>query len=351
MTDFSAIDANFRVETNIQQDGLRFYDALQDPFRIYGVFYENGKFRRMPESVAEETSPGVLRLHTATAGGRIRFQTDSPYVAIHAKMSEISRMSHFPLTGTAGFDMYAAWEGQPERYIGTFIPPKDMEDSYESILHFESVKMREITVNMPLYSGVDMVHIGLQEDATILPPKPYKPIKPIVYYGSSITQGGCASRPGNTYESTICRRLCVDYVSLGFSGNAKGEQTVADYIAGLEMSVFVYDYDYNAPTVEHLWKTHAQMFKTIRKNHPDIPIVMMTRPKVYLNDGEAERREIIRATYQNAKATGDENVYFLTGAELLTDCGNDGSVDGVHPTDFGFASIAHVLGDLVEKLV
>lgn len=351
MTDFSAIDANFRVETNIQQDGLRFYDALQDPFRIYGVFYENGKFRRMPESVAKETSSGVLWLHTSSAGGRVRFQTDSPYVAIHTKMSRIHRMPHFTLSGTAGFDLYASWEGQAERYINTYIPPYGMEDGFEGIIHFEDTKLREITINLPLYSNVTQLYIGLQEDATIQPPNPYKPVKPIVYYGSSITQGGCASRPGNAYESTICRRLGADYVNLGFSGNAKGEQTMADYIAGLEMSVFVYDYDYNAPTVEHLRNTHEQMFKTIRKAHPDIPIVMMTRPKVYLNDAEVERREIVRATYQNAKAAGDENVYFLTGAELLADCGNDGAVDGVHPTDYGFASMARVLGDLLEKLV
>lgn len=351
MSDFSVIDSNFKIETKIQQDDLRFYDPRQKPFQICGVFYENGKFRRLPESVAEATSPGVLRLHSQTAGGRIRFQTDSPYVAIYAKMSGISRMSHFPMSGTAGFDLYAKAEGEEERFINSFVPPYDITDGFESIIRFDTPKMREITINMPLYSGVDMVYIGLQEGAKILPPKPYKPIKPIVYYGSSITQGGCASRPGSAYESTICRRLGVDYVNLGFSGNAKGEQTVADYIAGLDMSVFVYDYDYNAPTVEHLQITHDKMFQTIRAAHPEIPIVMMSRPKVYLNDAEVQRREIVRTTYQNAKDRGDENVYFISGAELMAYAGNEGTVDGVHPTDLGFASMAQVLGDLLETLI
>ena len=351
MSDFSAIDSNFKVETSIKQEDLRFHNALQAPFEIYGVFYEEGKFRRMPESVAEVVSAGVLSLHTRTAGGRIRFQTDSPYVAIHAKMSEISRMSHCPMTGTAGFDMYAAWEGQPERYMGTFVPPKDMVDGYESILRFDSAKMREITVNMPLYSGVDMVYVGLQEGATILPPKPYKHQKPIVYYGSSITQGGCASRAGNAYEGIISRRLSADYVNLGFSGRALGERVMAEHIASLDMSVFVMDYDHNAPTPEHLQKTHERMFQTVRSAHPDIPIVMMSRPKVYLTEGEVKRREVIRTTYQNAKDRGDENVYFLSGAELMADAGNEGTVDGVHPTDYGFASMARVLGDLLEKLL
>lgn len=351
MSDISLIDSNFKVETKIVQEDLRFYDPRQAPFQICGVFYENGKFRRMPESAAEAVSAGVLKLHANTAGGRIRFQTDSPYVAIHAQMSDISRMSHFPMTGTAGFDLYAAWEGQPERYMGTYTPPKDIEDGYESILHFPDNTMREITVNMPLYSGVDMVYIGLQEDAAILPPKPYKHQIPIVYYGSSITQGGCASRAGNSYEAVISRRLSTDYVNLGFSGRALGEQKMADYIASLPMSVFVLDYDHNAPNPAHLEKTHERMFLTVRNAHPDIPIVMMTRPKFYPTPGEVKRREIIRATYQNAVDRGDQNVYLLLGSDLLADCGNEGQVDGVHPTDFGFASIARVLGDLLEKLL
>lgn len=350
MRNIAEIDPNFKIETKIVQEDLRFYDPRQAPFQICGVFYEDGKFRRMPESVAKATSAGVLHLHTNTAGGRIRFQTDSPYVAIHAKMSGISRMSHFPMTGTAGFDLYAAWEGQPERYMGTYTPPLDMQDGYESILRFDSVKMREITVNMPLYSGVDAVYIGLQEEATILPPKPYKHQKPIVYYGSSITQGGCASRAGNSYEGFISRRLSVDYVNLGFSGRALAEQAMADYIAGLDMSIFVYDYDHNAPTPEHLQATHEKMFLTVRKARPDIPIVMMTRPKIYLTEGEVKRREIIRTTYRNAVDRGDKNVYLLLGSELMADAGNDGHVDGVHPTDYGFASMARALGDLLEKL-
>lgn len=346
MGDFSAIDPNFKIESKIAQPDLHFYDPQKVPFQICGVFYADGKFRRLPESVAEATSPGVLRLHSNTAGGRIRFQTDSPFVAIHAKLNGISRMSLFSLSGTAGFDLYG-----DDRYMGTFMPPLDMQDGYESILRFGSSQMREITVNMPLYSGVDAVYIGLQEGAKLLPPKPCKHQRPIVYYGSSITQGGCASRPGMAYEAIISRRLNADYVNLGFSGNAKGEQAIIDYIASLDMSIFVLDYDYNAPTPEHLLATHEKLFLAVRKAHPGIPIVMMSRPKVYLTDEEVRRREIVRATYQNAVDRGDKNVYLLTGAELMADCGNEGAVDGVHPTDYGFASMARVLGDLLEKLL
>lgn len=349
MLDISAIDPNFKVETKIQEEKIRFYDVLQQPFSIHGVFHQAGKFRRIPEVVAEKVNAGVLNRHANTAGGRIRFKTDSAYVAIHANMDGITRMSHFAFTGSAGFDLYEKnQDGQ--RYRGTFVPPLDLKDGYESIIKFPDAQMREITINMPLYSNVCQLYIGLQEDAEILPPEAYTYPGPIVYYGSSITQGGCASRPGNAYQSIITRRLSADYVNLGFSGSAKGEPEITDYICKMDISVFVYDYDHNAPTVEHLEKTHEKLYLAVREAHPDIPIVMLSRPRAYLTEDEVKRREIIRTTYLNAKARG-ENVYFISGEDLMQYAGDSGLVDGVHPNDLGFASMARVLGDLLATIL
>ena len=342
------IDKNFKVETKINKDDIKFYDIKSEPFKIYGVFYQNGKFRRMPEAVAEKVSDGVRRLHANTAGGRVRFKTDSKYVAINAKMSDLGKMPHFALTGSIGFDLYVRVDDN-DRYMGTYLPPFDVTDSYESIIEFDEAEMREITINFPLYSEVCELYIGLSENAQVLEHDDYKYEKPIVYYGSSITQGGCASRPGNSYQAIISRRFDTDYINLGFSGNAKAEDEIAEYIKLLDMSIFVYDYDHNSPNCEHYENTHKKMFKTIRKAHPDIPIIMMSRPKHYLNMGEKKRVEIMTKTFENAKANGDNNVYMLTGKDLTTLCGNEGTVDNVHPNDFGFASMAQALGDLLEK--
>lgn len=349
MEDISVIDVNFKVNTQIEKDDIRFYDVNQKPFQIYGVFYEDGLFRRMPETVALSVSQPVYNLHIRTAGGRVRFQTDSPYIAIHAKMPYICKMPHFALTGSAGFDLYEGYD-QP-KYVQTFVPPVQMEDGYEGIREFPEGKMREITINFPLYSAISELYIGLSEKAVILPPKPYRVEKPVVYYGSSITQGGCASRPGNSYQSIVSRRLNCNYINLGFSGNAKAEDEIAEYIAGLDMSVFVYDYDHNAPTIEHLEKTHERMFRIIRKANPDLPIVMMSRPKCYLTQSEERRLEIIRTTYQHAKESGDENVYLIDNRMLTELCGNEGTVDNCHPNDFGFAAMAKAVGDVLEKLL
>ena len=141
----------------------------------------------------------------------------------------------------------------------------------------------------------------------------------------------------------------MDYINLGFSGNAKAEDEIAAYIKELPMSLFVYDYDHNAPSLEYLQATHEKMFRIIRDRNPNLPIVMMSKPQFYLNPADEKRRQVVERTYQNAIHAGDKNVYFIPGQDLMTYCGNDGTVDAVHPTDYGFFSMAKVLGDLIEK--
>ncbi len=344
--DISAVDKNFKVETNIDRDDIKFYNADEAPFKVYGVFRENGKYRRMPESVAKTVSEGVYFLHANTAGGRVKFVTDSIYVAIYAEMENVGHMSHFAVTGSVGFDMYVK-----NSHITTFIPPFEAETGYGSIREFANREMREITINFPAYSDVKNLYIGLEDKASVKEATPYRNKKPVVYYGSSITQGGCVSRPGRTYQEIISRRFNYDYINLGFSGSARAEDEMIDYIKSLDMSLFVYDYDHNAPTTEHLRNTHEKMFKAIREAHPALPIIMMSRPKYTLTPEEEERMQIICCTYENAVNSGDENVYLITGKELCSLCGDEGTVDTCHPTDLGFYSMAAALGGVMEDIV
>ena len=217
--------------------------------------------------------------------------------------------------------------------------------------------MREITINFPLYHDVDRVYIGIKDTANISYPRPYSVEKPIVFYGSSITQGGCASRPGNCYTNILSRRLDCDIINLGFSGSGRGEKIVADYIATLEMSAFVLDYDYNCLGPEYLEKTHYPFYKTVRDAHPDIPVIMMTAPKVIplrypVDEVFTKRRIIVMQSYIRAVQEGDKNVYFVDGTSLLgNDRNSDSTLDGTHPNDYGFRQMADKLYPILNKLL
>ena len=345
------IDKNFKVETNIDKTDIKFYSVLEKPFSIHGVKYENGKFRRMAEAVANRVNEGVARLHQNTAGGRVRFKTDSAYVAISAKMCNIGKMDHFAITGSGAFDMYIKENGV-EKFHSTFRPSFGFTDGYESVFDFGAGNMREITINFPLYSDVCNLYIGVQEGAKVEPPTPYGYDKPIVYYGSSITQGGCASRPGNAYPSILSRRFNIDHINLGFSGSARGETEMAEYIATLDMELFVYDYDHNAPSAQHLEATHEKMFKIIRAAHPTVPVVMMsTTTMARFFDSRERRREIIYQTYKNALERGDKNVCFWDGGKEFEPHQEYGTVEGCHPNDYGFVAIANSLDPVIREIL
>lgn len=346
------IDKNLAVDTSVKYDGIRFFDIEKNPFSIYGVFREGDVFRRMPEAAAKSVNEGVFALHTNTAGGRIRFMTDSKRIVISAVYppENLGKMSHFALTGSAGFDMYVK-DGEAHRHTATFTPPYNITSCYDSSYEFEDKKMREITIHMPLYSSLNRVYIGLSDGSLLLQAPNYSEETPIVYYGSSITQGGCASRPGNSYENIISRRLDINHINLGFSGSAFGEDEMADYIKTLDMKIFVMDYDHNAPTPKHLKETHEKMFKAIRHEKPSLPIVFMTRPSFFENADTAERKKIIFNTYQNALSGGDKNVYYIDNSSLTSYCKGEGTVDGCHPNDYGFYNMADTLTPVIKKIL
>ena len=277
----------------------------------------------------------------------MRFKTDSAYVAVNVKMNSVGKMGHFTLAGSAGFDMYVKEE--KERHISSFIPPISVTTEYESVAELGNTDMKEITINFPLYSDVSELYIGVSESSAVLAPEPYKTQAPIVFYGSSITQGGCASRPGNAYTAVVARELECDHINLGFSGSALAEDEMARYIAELDMCAFVFDYDHNAPSLEHLEMTHEKMFKTIRAEHPSIPIVIMSRPKYTTWWYEDKCSEIIKMTYRNAVAAGDKNVYFLDGRASMAIAENEGTVDGCHPNDLGFASMVRAVIEILRR--
>ena len=241
--DVTKLDENFKTGDNHIKNGLIYYSINKLPLKLYGLIRENGVYRRMPRAVAESVSEGVACLNDATAGGRVRFITDSPIVAISVIYSGIARNPHHSLIGSAGFDMYEETENDAT-HVFSFIPPLDIGNELNTQKEFPDSRKRQLLINLPTYSGVREMYVGIKEGYSVLPPDSYATEKPVVFYGSSITQGACASRPGNTYQAILSRQFGFDYINLGFSGNAKGELQMAEYISKIDMSAFVYDYDY-----------------------------------------------------------------------------------------------------------
>ncbi len=346
--DIAQVDKNLSVEIYHAQEDVLFYDAEMSPFKIYGVYKDAGMYRRMPAGCARAVSEKVLRMHTHTAGGRVRFVTDSPIISIKVEY-EVTRMPHFPLTATGGFDMYAQFE-EGDRYVGTFIPPYDVEHHFESRVELEHSKDRVITIHFPLYAQVSKLQIGLKRGSSLKSASDYSIEKPIVFYGSSITQGAAASRPGMNYENILSRWLNCDHINLGFSGSARGEKEMAQYIAGLDMAAFVMDYDHNS-SVEELRENHSAFFKIIREKNPNLPILVLPRPRFYLKDEDLLRRDIVYSTFRSAKNSGDKNVYYLSGRQLMELAKGEGSVDYIHPTDLGYYSMAAAIQAQLEPIL
>jgi len=354
--DISNIDKNFMIEKTLDEADMNFYDVKEEPFRLYG-FYDpknESRFLRMSQEAAKAVSPAVESLNDNTAGGRVRFATNSPYVAIRVNVSPYGAMPHMTLCGSVGFDLYED-KGVSSHYVGTFFPTYEAasEGKYEQILYLPDDGYRNFTINFPLYHNVESLHIGIKKGSSLQGGLEYACEKPVVYYGSSITQGGCASRPGNTYQSILSRRLNADYINLGMSGNGMGETAMAEYIASLSMSAFVMDYDHNAPTVEHLERTHRQFFDIVRGAQKDLPIIFISRPNFRADHIEDVLcRTIIHDTFVNAIKNGDKHVYFIDGAQFFAFDGGDGcTVDGIHPNDLGFMQMANGIEPVLRQAI
>jgi len=339
-------DKNMVVNTTLDLPDVKFYDIDESPIRLYGIWREGESYRRLPQETANNISRGISKRCATTAGGRIRFVTDSPYVAIKVEYGECELSGKIPHTAMAGFDLYADgfYQGQ---YI---LPSKFSGEDFESVVNIRGErKKRLVTINTPLYSELKHVYIGLSNDAEISHAPDYTYEKPVIFYGSSITHGAGASRPGATYVSRLARKLDTNFRSLGFGGLAKGEPAMAEYIAEQEMSAFVYDYDHNAPNVDHLLKTHEPMFRAIRVKNPTLPIIILSRPNIC---AEADARfEVIKATYDNARAAGDENVYLLRGTDFFGENALDFTIDGTHPSDLGYYFMAEGIAPLLAKIL
>ena len=360
------IDKNFAKE-KVSGDDYIFVDIKNEPFRTYGIFFDEeiGEYCRMDKNAAEGTNEGVGVLNKNTSGGRVRFRTNAKKFVLRSNQRRFVISENLTMTAGTGFSVYAdgvfhqsampPWNDGWKQKSMAKNPPNFGFDTLIEFNPYED-KEREITIYFPLYNGVDSVQIGLRDGDSLAEGGDYKYELPVVFFGSSTTQGASCSRPGNSYDAMLSRMLDFDYINLGFSGSGRAEGAMTEYLANLKCKVFVCDYDHNAHTAEFLEKTHLPLYRAFRRVQPDTPIIFLSKPDVERKPWffePNERREVILKTYNTALSEGDENVAFIDGADLfghdaLRDCC---TVDGAHPNDLGFMRMAEKIYPVLKKMI
>lgn len=364
--DIAKIDKNFKDNAVITEKG-RTYALPCAPFTIHGGIYEEEHgFVSIPQNIAKTVSPAVEWGSKCTSGIRLTFSSDSKNLTLEVETDLPIFMKNMTFIGSSGFSLTEKTV-DGEVFIGTVTPPfgeiKNNPDaivqlkSYSMTFNLEGGKIRDYILYFPLYSGVKRLKITVDKTSIVEEFFGYKKgVLPVMYYGSSITQGASASRPDNMYQSLVSGAFNVDYVNHGFSGNALGEFEMANFLAGEKCSVFVCDYDYNAPTAEHLKNTHERLFKIFRQKQKDTPVIFLTKPDKHEINGvdkeRDERAEIIKTTYLNAKKSGDKNVYFIDSRTIFPpDAIEHVFCDGVHPNDLGMYFIAKAVIKKLKKIL
>lgn len=340
-----------------QDSALRWIQLSNEQVEVNGLpwYRENGgDLFRLPSRLKDTYRKPVWDLAQSPSGGRIRFRTNSTVLAIRLEYPEPPDMRNMHAFGQTGLDLYA--DGV---YRGTAIADRDAKPgkTQEHTYYKDQPRIdREITLYLPLYMPAKVIGIGLDTEARVERAKPFVVKMPIVFYGTSITQGGCASRSGMSYQAILGRMLNTDFVNLGFSGNGLGEPELARAVAEVDASCFVLDFAQNNPTIESLAQSYGPFLQTIRSKHAETPILVITpiysAREAWSRDARLEgMRELIRKVAAERIAAGDRQLEIVEGTDLIGPLRGDGLVDGTHPNDLGFQWMAEGLARRLSKLL
>lgn len=299
----------------------------------------------MPRKLARQITRGITILGNITAGMHVRFSTDSDFIELKVEYTQYFHVSTMSFVASSGFSlMEDTADGQ--KFVQIYCPTDDDKTGFaiRKSTRGEKGVMRDYTLYFPMYNDLKSVRIGVSKGAKVGSGKPYKNEKPILWYGSSITQGCCVSRSDNAYSAIVSKRNNIDFVNLGFAGNAKAEPLMREYLTTFDCSLFVCEYDYNSD-YDELKENHIKLYREYRAKRPDVPILFVTRPDTDGNEEDtAKRREIIFETYEKALKSGDKAVYYLDGSTLFAGENRElCTIDGCHPSDLGSYRIAEVL--------
>jgi len=311
------------VEGKGWNDTLAFYDRL--PGKAQG---------KAPES--------VWGLSHHSAGLCVRFTTDAPSIKVRwTLLSAGLGMPHMPPTGMSGVDLYVKGNDGSWRFAGNGRP-----ENVANIASFALPQGKQYLLYLPLYNGIKSIEIGIPKGRNIAASK--MPSKPIVFYGTSITQGGCASRPGMAFTAIVGRKLDMPIVNLGFSGSGKMEPEMAELLDKLDPAVYVLDCIWNMSD-QQVAERVEPFVKKLRQTHPNTPI-LLAEDSSFQNISPTGKGRVLRASLEKLKADGVQHLFFLSSQGMLGVDG-EGTVDGCHPNDLGMMRMADSFVQALKPIV
>lgn len=334
---------------------LVYHDA--SAFPLLGKATQNSatRYERLPDSLRNISRKPLWALGQNSAGLALRFRSNSTTIAAKWEVLLDRNMNHMTPTGIKGLDLYCL---QDDKWVFVNSGRPSGKVNEATIISYMKPVEREYMLYLPLYDGVTSLSIGVDSLAEISGPEVQLPVreKPVVFYGTSILQGGCASRPGMAHTNIISRWLNRECVNLGFSGNALLDLEIAEVVAGVDASVYVLDFVPNA-NVQQMKERADKFYTIIRSRHPDTPVIFLedpifthTRFDQRIAEEVAQKNETVNAIFQSLKKRGEKNIYMISSKDML---GHDGeaTVDGVHFTDLGMMRYAELVCPVIKKCI
>lgn len=360
-SDIAKYDPNMAVEGITVENGLKWIDGTLLPIEGRAFDDVDEYYDRLPSGVTTNVNQGVRDMKHHTAGEQFRFSTDSRRLVFRwTPRDESLAMDHLPASGKSGIDVYR-FDAAAGRWL--YAKTGRITDPHGAQLDIPWTPGTPCLVNLPLYNGLKSFSLGVEPGAAVraLPPRRSGVEKPVVFYGTSITHGGCASRPGMSFVNIVGRDLDVPVVNLGFSGSGVMELEMSEHLARIDASCYVLDCLWNMGTTtgeranaangfikgRNVEENYEPFIRNLRAKRPGVPIVMAGQCDVYCGEPNVKER-FVKALYEKLVAEGWTGLHFLPNAGMH--CGDfEGTVDGCHPNDHGMVSLARAYGAAVAE--
>lgn len=345
----------FTLTTFAASAQQRYVDGAILPLYGKGDWATESRYDRLPAYLHGSVRDQLWNLGTNSSGLYLRFRSNSTSVGARWTVRDNVSMNHMTDTGIKGLDLYAYQDGE-WRFVNSARPSG--KSSSATIIENMEPQMREYMLYLPLYDGVDSLSIAVDSVAIIEGSAIDLPATdcPMVFYGTSIMQGACASRPGMSPTAILSRRMNREAINLGFSGNGKLDLEVAGAMASIKNPhCFVLDFVPNC-TVGLIDSNMLSFVAILRGEHPNVPIVIVENalfPTMLfdksIQKNIMDKNRALRLRYEELKRGGDQNLHYVTADKLLgTD--SEATIDGVHSTDVGFMRYCDRLSPVLSSV-